>query len=418
MTGLPDKPAGSDRGAASGLLDGLRSRATPMGLLVLMSIALPLSFSTWSVLINNFIVEQAAFTGREVGIMQSLREVPGFLAFTAAYVLLILSEQRFALASLTVLGLGTALTGLLPFEYGIYFSTVLMSIGFHYFETIKQSLSLQWFNKDDAPQALGRLLAIGSGTSLVMYSLIWLALEFAAPPYWLLFGLSGLAVLVLTAYMHLAFPMFASPAAQTPGIVLKRRYWLYYVLTFFSGARRQIFVVFAAFLMVEKFGFSAQNIAGLFLITYAFNWAFAERIGALIHRIGERAALTFEYVGLGLLFVCYALVDNAALAAGLYVVDHLFFALAIAIKTYFQKIADPQDMAGSAGVAFTINHIAAVLVPASLGVVWLWSPAAVFLVGAGFAACSLVCAQLVPRHPVPGSEVRWQSTSEGATRRV
>lgn len=389
-----------------------------MGLLVLMSIALPLSFSTWSVLINNFIVEQAAFTGREVGIMQSLREVPGFLAFTAAYVLLILSEQRFALASLTVLGLGTALTGLLPFEYGIYFSTVLMSIGFHYFETIKQSLSLQWFNKDDAPQALGRLLAIGSGTSLVMYSLIWLALEFAAPPYWLLFGLSGLAVLVLTAYMHLAFPMFASPAAQTPGIVLKRRYWLYYVLTFFSGARRQIFVVFAAFLMVEKFGFSAQNIAGLFLITYAFNWAFAERIGALIHRIGERAALTFEYVGLGLLFVCYALVDNAALAAGLYVVDHLFFALAIAIKTYFQKIADPQDMAGSAGVAFTINHIAAVLVPASLGVVWLWSPAAVFLVGAGFAACSLVCAQLVPRHPVPGSEVRWQSTSEGATRRV
>ncbi|CAN0582519.1 unnamed protein product, partial [Laminaria digitata] len=103
-----------------------------MGLLVLMSIALPLAFSTWSVLINNFIVEQAAFTGREVGLMQSLREVPGFLAFTAAYVLLVLTEQRFALISLTVLGLGTALTGFLPFEYGIYFSTVLMSVGFHY----------------------------------------------------------------------------------------------------------------------------------------------------------------------------------------------------------------------------------------------------------------------------------------------
>ncbi len=389
-----------------------------MGLLVLMSIGLPLAFSTWSVLINNYIVEQASFTGREVGLMQSLREVPGFLAFTAAYVLLVMTEQRFALISLTVLGLGTALTGLLPFEYGIYFSTVLMSVGFHYFETIKQSLSLQWFDKSEAPQALGRLLAIGSGTSLVMYSLIWLALEFAAPPYWLLFGISGLAVVVLAAYMHLAFPLFPSPAAQTPGIVLKKRYWLYYVLTFFSGARRQIFVVFAAFLMVEKFGFSAQNIAALFLITYAFNWVFAERIGALIHRIGERAALTFEYVGLGVLFVCYALVDNAALAAGLYVVDHLFFALAIAIKTYFQKIADPQDMAGSAGVAFTINHIAAVLVPASLGVVWLWSPPVVFLVGAGFAVCSLVCAQLVPRHPQPGAELRWRSPGESAARRI
>jgi hypothetical protein len=176
-------------------------------------------------------------------------------------------------------------------------------------------------------------------------------------------------------------------------------------------------MVFAAFLMVEKFGYTAAQVTMLFLINYAFNWLFAEKIGALIRRIGERNALTIEYVGLVLVFTAYAYVENAYLAAALYVIDHMFFALYIAMSTYFQKIADPADMASSAGVSFTINHIAAVIVPAALGIVWVISNAAVFLVGTGFAVCSLLLAQNVPDRPAPGNEVRVGKTlivEEGA----
>ena len=164
-------------------------------------------------------------------------------------------------------------------------------------------------------------------------------------------------------------------------------------------------MVFAAFLMVEKFGYSAAQISLLFLFNYAFNWLFAERIGVIIRRIGERTALTIEYVGLIVVFTGYAFVENAYVAAGLYIVDHMFFALAIAMITYFQKIADPADLAASAGVSFTINHIAAVVVPAALGLVWVVSDAAVFLIGTSFAVCSLVLAQNVPARPGPGNEV-------------
>ena len=93
------------------------------------------------------------------------------------------------------------------------------------------------------------------------------------------------------------------------------------------------------------------------------------------------------------------------MAAGLYILDHMFFALAIAIKTYFQKIADPADIASTAGVSFTINHIAAVVIPAILGVIWITSPTAVFLVGTAFAVCSLVLSQNVPTAPQEGNEV-------------
>ena len=376
---------------------------TPRFFLVVASIAIPLGFAAWTALLNNFVIERAAFTGVEIGILQSLREVPGFLAFTAVFVLLVLREQTFAVISVALFGLGVALTGFFPFEYGLYFTAVLMSIGFHYFETVKQSLSLQWLSKEEAPRVLGKLIAVGSMASFVCYAAVWAALSIEIDYVWIYLAAGGGALAV--AAVLASFPRFASKTPQRKSIVLRRRYWLYYGLTFLSGARRQIFVVFAGFLMVEKFGYSAQNIAALFLINHLFNWLFAERIGALIGRIGERRALTFEYIGLICVFTAYAFVDNAYLAAGLYVADHMFFALAIAIKTYLQKIADPADIASTAGVSFTINHIAAVVIPAVLGMVWIVSPAAVFLVGAAFAACSLSLSQNVPARPARGNEV-------------
>jgi hypothetical protein len=379
----------------------------PITLLILMSIAMPIAFNTWSAMLNNFVVEKAAFTGVEIGILQSLREVPGFLSFTLIFVLLIIKEQTFAVFSLALLGLGVCLTGFFPTVYGLYFTTIIMSIGFHYFEAVKQSLSLQWLSKDEAPIVLGRLLAVGSLTSLIVYGFLWTLLEFFQLPYWINFAIAGGVCISLAIVMFFGFPTFPSKVEQNQNLVLRKRYWLYYLLTFLSGARRQIFVVFAAFLMVEKFGYSASQVTLLFLINYAFNYLFAEKIGGLIGKFGERRALTFEYIGLIVVFTAYGLVENATIAAFLYVLDHMFFALAIAITTYFQKIADPKDMASNAGVSFTINHIAAVIVPAVLGLVWIWSHSLVFYIGAIFALLSLIAAQFIPKSPSPNQETRF-----------
>jgi hypothetical protein len=368
---------------------------------------MPVAFSTWSALLNNFVIERAGFTGVEIGILQSLREVPGFLAFTTIFVLLLIKEQVFAVIALAVLGIGVAMTGFFPSVLGLYCTTVLMSAGFHYFEVVKQSLSLQWFKKQDAPRALGKLISVGAITSLVVYAVLWVLLEKLNLDYIWIFLLGGGVCCALAVVMGLGFPRFESEHNQASKLILRKRYWLYYALTFFSGARRQIFTVFAAFLMVEKFGYQASQVALLFLINYAFNWLFAEKIGSLIGRIGERSALTIEYIGLILVFTSYAYVENPYVGAGLYVIDHMFFALAIAISTYFQKIADPADIASSAGVSFTINHIAAVIVPVLLGLVWIISPTAVFLIGAGFAVCSLILSQNIPGRPRQGNEVNW-----------
>ena len=284
------------------------------------------------------------------------------------------------------------MTGFFSSEYGLYFTTVLMSIGFHYFEALKQSLSLQWLSKDEAPQILGRLIAVGSVTSLIVYGVLWVLLEVFAVSFMWNLALAGGLCCSLALLMWLNFPHFPRPHSTRPWFAAS----LLALLPADFSVRcpaANFFVVFAAFLMVEKFGYSASQVTLLFLVNYAFNWFFAERIGALIHRIGERRALTLEYIGLIFVFVAYGLVDNATLAAALYVIDHMFFAMAIAISTYFQKIADPKDMASTAGVSFTISHIAAIVIPAALGLVWMWSHALVFYrsrlrcaVAAGFPA--------------------------------
>ena len=379
---------------------------TPQIFLIIISIVVPIAFSSWMALLNNFVIEKANFDGADIGLLQSVREIPGFLAFTAVFVLMFIREQKFMLLALGALTLGTAITGFFPSLFGLLLTTLLMSTGFHYFETLKQSLSLQWLSKDEAPEMLGKFISVGALASLITYGALWVCLEMLNMDFqWVYLTFGGIGFL-LVIWMAFAFPQFQTQVQQNKKLVLRKRYWLYYALTFMSGARRQIFTVFAGFLMVEKFGYSAADITMLFLINYLFNFLFAKRIGKFIGKVGERKALLFEYTGLIVVFIGYGLVQSAEWAAALYVIDHLFFALALAIKTYLQKIADPADMASTAGVSFTINHIAAVFIPVSFGLIWLVSPSAVFYIGAAMAVVSFILSLNIPAKPEEGNEVR------------
>ena len=385
-------------------LKSLAASRSPFMALALMTVAVQLSFAAWYTLAKNFAVDGIGMTGAEVGLQETIREIPGFLAFLVIYVLLIMREQTLALISLAVLGVFVGVTGYFQSVWGFYLTTFIMSVGFHYFETVNQSLQLQWLPKAAAPKLLGRLIAVAAGAQLAVYAIIALVWKTFSFSFETAFALFGTMTLLIAFYLWHAFPYFKEHTPQHKKLIMRKRYWLYYALQFMSGARRQVFTVFAALLMVQKFGYDVHEVALLFLINTGFNIVFAPKIGALIGRFGERNALRLEYIGLIGVFISYAFVSNPVVAAGLYIVDHAFFAMAIAIKTYFQKIADPADFAGTAGVAFTINHIAAVIIPVSFGLIWLASPSLVFLLGAGMAGVSLCLSFLIPRHPIPGNE--------------
>ncbi len=380
----------------------------PFVLLALMAFAMPMAFATWQALLNNFVHDVAGFNGSDLGWLQSVREIPGFFAVGVILVVMFIHEQLLAVVSLMLLGVIVAVTAWFPSFYGLLMTTFLSSLGFHYYQTVKMSLELQWLDKATAPQMLGWLISIGSGASLITYLVIMLAWKVLGWDFNTLYLMGGGVTFVIAVLCLVAYPRFDGAVIQHRHMVLRKRYWLYYLLQFMAGARRQIFIVFAAFMMVERFGFEVYQVTGLFLINFVANIFLAPLIGGLVAKWGERNAMIFEYIGLIFLFLAYTGIYlfnwGVVLAAGLYVVDHLFFALALAQKTYLQKIADPRDIGPTAAVAFTINHIGAVFLPVFLGYVWIVSPAIVFEIATGIAVLSLALSLLIPRHPVRGHE--------------
>lgn len=363
-----------------------------------------LGFAGWNALLHNYTIEMAGFGWFEAGLTQTVREVPGFLAFTAIFWLLILREQAMAYISLVILGIGVAVTGANPTLNGIMFTTFVMSVGFHYFETINTSLQLQLLPKAQAPHLIGRIVSAGAMAQFIAYGSLAIAWWAGWHNYMQLYLLLGLACAVLTLVAIFYFGRFEGSVLQRKKIVVRKRYWLYYALTFMSGARRQLFMAFGGFLLVKKFGYNVADMALLMLVTSSMNTIFAPRLGRLVAAWGERNTIALENCVLICVFIGYAMTDSATLAAVLFIIDGIFFTLILAQKTYFQKIGDPADMAATAATAFTINHIAAVGIPVTFGLIGSVDYAMIFWLGAGIATVSLTLSFLVPQHPEPGNE--------------
>lgn len=361
--------------------------------LMVLTIGSMAGLQTWRTLFNNFAVDIAGLNGYHVGMIQAFREIPGFLALLAIFVIRLIPEHKLSTLSVFTLGLGVALTGFFPSFSGLIATTLVMSFGFHYYETTNQSLTLQYFDENTSPWVFGKFRSAGSAANIVIGLLILLVSAFL--DYRAMFLIFGLIIISLGSWGFLQKPASEHMPVQHKKMILRKKYWLYYFLTFMSGARRQIFVAFAVFLLVKKFSYSVQMVTVLFILNNFINYFLSPLIGKAIIRFGERRVLSLEYGSLTLIFAGYAFTDSAIVAGVLYVLDHIFFNFSIAIRTYFQKIGNKSDIAPTMAVGFTINHIAAVAIPVLGGIVWLEDYKIVFLAAVVMSLISLTATQFI-----------------------
>jgi predicted MFS family arabinose efflux permease len=361
--------------------------------LAVLTIASMAGLQTWRTLFNNFAVDISGLEGNQVGMIQTFREIPGFLALLAIYVMLIIREHRLSALSILILGIGLAATGFFPSYQGLIITTVIMSFGFHYFETTNQSLTLQYFDNDTSPWVFGKLRSFAAASNITIGIIILIVSSFLT--YKQMYLYFGFLIVLAALWAFMQNPADKNIPVQHKKMILRKRYWLYYFLTFMAGARRQIFVAFAIFLLVKNFKFSVQEITLLFVLNNIINYFLSPFIGKMIIKFGERKVLSAEYGSLIFIFTAYALTDSKAVAALLYILDHIFFNFSIAIRTYFQKIGDPADIAPSMAVGFTINHIAAVVIPAIGGILWMIDYRIPFIAGTALSLISLIAVQLI-----------------------
>ncbi|MCK9375800.1 MAG: MFS transporter [Syntrophobacterales bacterium] len=361
--------------------------------LMVLTISSTVGLKAWQTLFNNFAVEMAGLDGSHIGMIQSVREIPGFLALLAVYIMLMIKEHRLSALSILLLGLGLAVTGLFPSYTGLLWTTLLMSFGFHYYETTNQSLTLQYFDTAKSPWVFGQMRSLASASSVVI-SLMIFGLVYLLN-YTQIYLIIGSVVIVAALWGLRQNPAHRDIIPQRKKMVFRTRYWLFYFLTFMAGSRRQIFMAFAAFLLVQRCHYTIQEITLLFVINDSINYFLSPIVGKSIIRFGERKVLSLEYSSLILVFLGYAFVQSKLLLGLIYILDHIFFNFAVGIQTFFQKIADPRDIAPSMAVGFTINHIAAVFLPAIGGMLWMVDYRIPFIAGAGMSLISMLAVQRI-----------------------
>jgi predicted MFS family arabinose efflux permease len=359
--------------------------------LVIMTAASTIGLQGYTILFNNFAAEMVHLDGSKVGMIQSIREVPGLLTLLLVFVLLLVREHKLAALSVALLGLGTGITGLFPTYGWLICTTVVMSFGFHYYESTNQSLTLQYFSTTLSPLVVGRLRALGAISSVAAGLLVYCLGAFAQ--YREIYLVIGMLVLVAGVWGLMQDPTHSSIVPQRKKMLLRRRYSLFYILTLLSGARRQIFVVFSILLLVQIFHFSVRDMTLLFIVNNIVGYILNSLIGKAINRVGERTISSIEYSGVIIIFLVYAFSSSKHLVMFMYIVDNILYNFDVAIRTYFQKVADPADIASSMSVGFTINHIAAVFLPALGGFFWMIDYRIPFVAGSVLGVVSLIAAQ-------------------------
>lgn len=351
-------------------------------------------FRVWQATFNNFAVEELGVGPTGIGWIQALRELPGLMGFLLGFVSLFLSEVRVIALSVVLLGAGTLLTGQATSVPLLLVSTLVMSLGFHFFYPSNDAVVLMAVERENAPKTLGQLSSLASVAAVIATGAVYfLAARWG---YRALFTVVG-GLVVAGGLLLLSLGGGKQSLPPRRRVVLRRQYWLYYTLSFLMGSRRHIFSTFAIFLLVREYGINVQTTATLFLVNNLVNTYTLRLVGRMVARLGERLMLSVAFGLLILVFIGYAYVTSLALLFGLFVVDNILFGFRMALTTYFQKIAvTPEEITSNLSMEQTTNHIAAIVVPVIGGAVWeLFGSQAPFLAGAGIVLVSLVLTQFI-----------------------
>jgi len=362
--------------------------------LVVSNFMLYFGFRIWQALFNNFAVEEMGIGPTSIGWVQALRELPGLLGFLLGFAALLLSEVRIMSLSVILLGVGMFLTGQATGVPFLLVSSLIMSVGFHFFYPSNNAVVLMTVDKKHTPRALGALSSLGAVAAVAATGAVYLLASRWG--YRTLFSVvGGMAVLGGLLLLPLGKNRDGLPPRRR--IALRRQYWLYYCLAFLMGSRRHIFSTFAIFLLVREYGISVETTATLYLVNSLVNTYLFNLIGRLVTKLGERRMLTISFSTLVVVFLGYAYVRYLPALFVFFLIDNVTFDFNLALTTYFQKIAvSAEEITSNLSVEQTINHIAAVIVPVAGGAAWeRFGSQAPFLAGVGIVLASLALVQFI-----------------------
>ncbi len=344
-----------------------------------------LGFGLYSACSPNFATDIIKISPMGIGIVEAVRELPGFLCVFVAALTMRIVEPVLGAIAVTLMAIGVGAYATVMGVPSLLAWSFVWSLGMHAWMPISSSLTLNLSDKADKGKRMGQTAAFGGvGTVLGMLAVRFAVHHNAHPGrslYQIVFTVAGLLILVGAAIL-MTLRRDIAPMDK-PRMVWKWEFCRYYVLSMLEGGRKQVFFTFAPYTLTKVFHAPVRIMAMLMVINAIVGIIGAPLIGRLIDRVRERRILLVSYSLLILVFALYGSVHLAPKAVGmpvlwvfpilcvLYCLDNLLYLSTLCLTTYVQRIAGPEDLMPTLSMGVTMNHVAAVLVPLIGGYLWM-----------------------------------------------
>ncbi|HHX65292.1 MAG TPA: MFS transporter [Chloroflexi bacterium] len=310
---------------------------------------------------TNFLVDTLNLDGNQVMWLEGIREIPGLgLMFIAALLVRLPLTYR-AAGSLLLMGIGYGLYALTNSYTTLIAVALLSSLGFHNWTPLQGSLAMSLTTRERSGRVMGSMTSVMSLATIVGMGIIALTTRIFHNMSLRTFYVAGGSLIVLAAVLLLRLPKnVGSTAARPPRLLIKRRYWLYYVLILFQGARTQVFHAFGALVLVSYYHMDVSNVSLFLLVGAVVNLLGTPILGSLIDRYSERVVLSIGYATLALCFVGYATIHNPWVLGVLLIIINLLLTLQMGLSTYVNRIAPKEELTPTLTTGVSVNHITSV----------------------------------------------------------
>ena len=379
-----------------------------------------LSVALWGVAVgcfqsvmNNYLTDIHNFTGLERGWLEFFREMPGLLLVFMLALLHKAGNWKVMKLGALIACIGVAALMIPANKIWVVLFIMIWSAGEHLMMPVRQALTMEIA----APGKGGVALGLVSGTinvGTVAGSLIVAGIFFAAVN---IMGVSNtllvydavwlvIALLAAASLGAMLIPKNADSPARRPRLYFNAKYKIFYALELFYGARKQIFLTFAPFVLIKIYGFDTALMAALFAVAAGINIVAAPLVGKLTDRLGYRNILIYDTVILFFVCLLYGYAGDlfprhiAVWVVGVnFMLDAVISTTSLATNLYVKDISSDRDeLTSTLSTGISINHLISIIAAPVGGWIWLkFGVGALFAVAAAMAVLNSLCALMVPR---------------------
>ena len=357
-------------------------------------------------ILTNYLKEGLGMMILERSALEFPRELPGLLMVVVIGLLSFLGDVKTMLIGNVLSAIGMLSLGLIPPEYSwLIVAIFVYNMGTHIYMPLSNSIGMSFATAGELGKKLGRMNAVNTLALVVSSAVLWILFKFLHISYMTAFAIGAVAFVL--AAISLFFMVPAQTVKKSRRFVFRKEYGLYYWLSVLYGARKQIFITFGPWVLVDVFRQQVTTMIMLFFIVSIAGIFVKPWIGHMIDHLGEKIVLSGEAVACFFTCLGYAFADKLfdqqlalIVICACYVLDQTMNAVSMARATYMKKIAlRPEDISPSLSLGTSIDHVVTMFLPILGGLVWYnGGPSGykyVFIGGAVIALMNFISARFI-----------------------